>query len=81
MNQSKRSVLTLRTLALVYLAVLVALPVGTILWRTVQPGVGQFWEWITTPAAVSALQTSLLIVVITVPLNVVFGIVVALGLV
>ncbi|WP_420099721.1 sulfate ABC transporter permease [Corynebacterium sp.] len=81
MNQSRTSVLTLRTLALVYLAVLVALPVGTILWRTVEPGLGQFWEWITTPAAVSALQTSLLIVVITVPLNVIFGIVVALGLV
>ncbi|MGJ0182316.1 sulfate ABC transporter permease subunit [Corynebacterium glyciniphilum] len=81
MNQSRTSVLTLRTLALVYLAILVALPVGTILWRTVEPGLGQFWEWITTPAAVSALQTSLLIVAITVPLNVIFGIVVALGLV
>ncbi|MGN0097687.1 MAG: sulfate ABC transporter permease [Corynebacterium sp.] len=81
MNQSRTSVLTLRTLALIYLAVLVALPVGTILWRTVEPGLGQFWEWVTTPAAVSALQTSLLIVAITVPLNVIFGIVVALGLV
>lgn len=81
MNESRTSVLTLRTLALTYLAVLVALPVGTILWRTVEPGLGQFWEWITTPAAVSALQTSLLIVAITVPLNVIFGIVVALGLV
>jgi sulfate transport system permease protein len=81
MSLSKGSVLTLRTLALAYLAVLVALPVGTILWRTFEPGLGQFWEWITTPAAISALQTSLIIVVITVPLNVVFGIVVALGLV
>jgi sulfate transport system permease protein len=81
MTPSRTSVLTLRTLALVYLAVLVALPVGTILWRTVEPGIGQFWEWITTPAAVSALQTSLLIVAVTVPLNVVFGVVVALGLV
>ena len=81
MTQSKTSVLTLRTLALVYLAVLVALPVGTILWRTAEPGLGQFLEWITTPAAVSALQTSLLSVAVTVPLNVVFGIVVALGLV
>ncbi|MCJ7857949.1 sulfate ABC transporter permease [Corynebacterium kalidii] len=81
MNQSRTSVLTLRILALVYLAVLVALPVGTILWRTAEPGLGQFLEWITTPAAVSALQTSLLIVAVTVPLNVVFGIVVALGLV
>ncbi|MGO3362070.1 MAG: sulfate ABC transporter permease [Corynebacterium sp.] len=81
MTPSKTGVLTLRTLALAYLAVLVALPVGTILWRTFEPGLGQFWEWITTPAAISALQTSLLIVIITVPLNVVFGIVVALGLV
>lgn len=81
MNQSRTSVLTLRTLALAYLAVLVALPVGTILWRTFEPGLGQFWEWITTPAAISALQVSLIIVIITVPLNVVFGIVVSLGLV
>lgn len=81
MTPSKGSVLTLRTLALAYLAVLVALPVGTILWRTLEPGLGQFWEWITTPAAISALQTSLIIVIIVVPLNVVFGIIVALGLV
>lgn len=81
MTPSKGSVLTLRTIALAYLAVLVALPVGTILWRTFEPGLGQFVEWITTPAAISALQTSLIIVTITVPLNVVFGIVVALGLV
>lgn len=81
MTPSKGSVLTLRTIALAYLAVLVALPVGTILWRTFEPGLGQFVEWITTPAAISALQTSLIIVIITVPLNVVFGIVVALGLV
>ena len=80
MTPSKGSVLTLRTIALAYLAVLVALPVGTILWRTFEPGLGQFVEWITTPAAISALQTSLIIVIITVPLNVVFGIVVAPGL-
>ncbi|HIW91421.1 MAG TPA: sulfate ABC transporter permease subunit [Candidatus Corynebacterium avicola] len=81
MTLSKGSVLTLRTVALAYLAVLVALPVGTILWRTFSPGLGEFWDWITTPAAISALQTSLIIVIIAVPLNVIFGIIVALGLV
>ncbi len=40
-----------------------------------------FVESISTPAAISALNLSLLIVVIVVPLNVVFGIVVALALV
>ena len=81
MTLSRRTVLTLRILALVWIGVLVVLPVGTILWRALSPGLPQFWEWITTPAAISALKTSLLIVVIVVPLNVVFGIVVALGLV
>ncbi|HCT14209.1 sulfate ABC transporter permease [Corynebacterium nuruki] len=81
MKLSRTTVLTLRTLALVWLAVLVALPVGTILWRTFEPGLGQFWDWITTPAAISALKTSLIIVIVTVPLNVIFGIVVSLGLV
>lgn len=81
MTLSRRTVLTLRILALVWIGVLVVLPVGTILWRALSPGLPQFWEWITTPAAISALKTSLLIVVIVVPLNVVFGIVVSLGLV
>lgn len=81
MTLSRRTVLTLRILALAWIGVLVVLPVGTILWRALSPGVDQFWEWITTPAAISALKTSLLIVVIVVPLNVVFGIVVSLGLV
>lgn len=81
MTLSRRTVLTLRILALAWIGVLVVLPVGTILWRALSPGLDQFWAWITTPAAVSALKTSLLIVIIVVPLNVIFGIVVSLGLV
>ena len=55
-------------------------PIGVILYRSFGQGLVQFWEWITTPAAISALQLSLLIVAIVVPLNVVFGIVTALAL-
>lgn len=63
----------LRTVALVYLFILLVVPVGTIFYRSFEHGIVQFWEWITTPAAISALQLSLLIVAIVVPLNVVFG--------
>ncbi|MCX2965874.1 sulfate ABC transporter permease subunit CysW [Gordonia aquimaris] len=71
----------LRAVALIYLFVLLIVPVTLIFWRSFEHGVGQFWEWITTPAAISALQLSLAIVAIVVPLNVVFGIVTALALV
>lgn len=66
--------------ALGYVAVLVAVPVGLILWRTLSPGPGAFLAAVTTPAAVAALQLSLLVVAIVVPLNVVFGVPTALML-
>jgi sulfate/thiosulfate transport system permease protein len=69
-----------RYVALGYLFVLLIVPVGLILWRTFAPGVGAFVESITTPAAVSALQLSLLVVAIVVPLNVIFGVPTALVL-
>ncbi len=62
-----------RYLALAYILVLVLVPVGLILWRTFAPGFGEFIAAITTPAAISALQVSLLVVAIVVPLNVIFG--------
>ncbi|MGO3326460.1 sulfate ABC transporter permease subunit CysW [Gordonia sp. (in: high G+C Gram-positive bacteria)] len=77
---SKWTRLGLRSIALIYLFVLLLVPVGLIFWRSFEHGFGQFWEWITTPAAISALQLSLLIVVIVVPLNVIFGVVTALAL-
>jgi len=81
MNVSTGVRLTLRTVALGYLFVLLIVPIAVILFRTFEHGLGQFWEWITTPAAISALQLSLLIVAIVVPLNVIFGVVTALALV
>ena len=67
-----------RYLALAYVTVLLIVPVAVILWRTFAPGLGEFFSSITTPAALSALELSLLVVAIVVPLNVIFGIPIAL---
>ena len=71
----------LRTVALGYLVLLLAVPIVLILWRTFGEGVGAFVDSIRTPAAISALNLSVLIVAIVVPLNVVFGVGTALALV
>lgn len=72
---------SLRAVALVYLTALVLFPLGTILYRTFENGFIEFWGLITTPAAQAALQLSLIIVAIVVPINVVFGVITALALV
>jgi len=73
--------ISLRVVALGYIVLLLLVPIGVILWRTFAEGFGSFIDQITTPAAISALQLSLLIVAIVVPLNVVFGVATALALV
>lgn len=70
----------LRSIALAYVAVLLVVPLALILWRTFEPGLGQFYDWVSTPAAISALNLSLLVVAIVVPLNVIFGVPTALML-
>lgn len=69
-----------RWIAIGYIVVLVVVPVWLILWRTLSPGVGHFFASISTPAAISALNLSLLVVAIVVPLNVLFGVPTALVL-
>src|SRR6201993_2522961 len=80
MRSSSRVRYLIRYVALAYILVLLVVPVTVILWRTFQPGFGQFFDWVSTPAAQSALDLSLLVVAIVVPLNVVFGIPTALVL-
>jgi sulfate transport system permease protein len=80
MNLSPAMRYLVRFVALGYLVVLLAVPVGLILWRTFTPGIGAFFDSISTPAAISALQLSLLVVAIVVPLNVIFGVPTALVL-
>ena len=81
MRISRRATLSLRTVALLYLLALLMLPVVLIFFKTFEHGFGVAWDWMTTPAAVSALWLSLLMAAIAVPLNTVFGIACALVLV
>jgi sulfate/thiosulfate transport system permease protein len=78
---SRRSRWGLRAVALLYLLVLLLLPVGVVFFKTFEHGFSVAWGWMTTPAAISALWLSLLMAVIAVPLNTVFGIVAALVIV
>lgn len=64
----------LRFTVLAYIGVMLIAPVSVILYRTLHPGLGHFLAWVSTPAALSALKLSLLLVVIVVPLNAVFGV-------
>ncbi|HET7822358.1 MAG TPA: sulfate ABC transporter permease subunit CysW [Ornithinibacter sp.] len=81
MTTTRGSRLTLRVVALAYVLGLLALPILVILYRTFEPGLDTFIASIRTPAAISALNLSLTIVAIVVPLNVVFGVVTAIALV
>jgi sulfate/thiosulfate transport system permease protein len=80
MTLSKPIRYLIRFIALAYVIGLVLVPVGLILWRSFAPGIGPFFAQITTPAAISALQLTLLVVAIVVPLNVLFGVPTALVL-
>src|SRR3712207_2645974 len=81
MSVSPGARLGLRAVALLYLAALLLVPVGLVLYRTFEPGLGAVWESITTPAAIHAFYLTLLVTAIAVPLNAIFGIVTALALV
>jgi sulfate/thiosulfate transport system permease protein len=73
--------LGIRTAALGYLFLILALPLGMIFYRTLEDGLGAVWAALTAPAFVHALWLTILIVLITVPLNTVFGVLCALALV
>ena len=73
--------LTLRTMALGYLALLLAFPVGMVFVRTFGEGIGPVWEAITRPAALHALWLTVLVAVVAVAANTVFGVICAMVLV
>ena len=75
-----RSRLTLRVLALGYLAVLLVIPVGLVFYRTFEHGIGHVIDSVTTPAAISAFWLTVEVAAIAVPLNAVFGIATAMAL-
>lgn len=71
----------LRTVALGYLAVILAAPLGLVFWNAFADGFDAFWDAVTSPAALHALYLTVLITAIAVPLNAIFGVAAALILV
>ncbi len=81
MTSTNRQRYLLRAVALGYLALLVAGPVGIMLWQTFSSGLEPVWEALTRPSFRHALQLTLIITAIAVPLNTIFGIIFALAIV
>jgi sulfate transport system permease protein len=71
----------LRTLGLGYLGLLLLAPVAMIFYKTFEHGLGAPVDAMTSPEAVHAIQLTLLMVAIAVPLNTIFGVGCALLLV
>jgi sulfate transport system permease protein len=71
----------LRFTALGYLGALLVVPVGLVVYRAFSDGVGDFLAAITTPEAMHALWLTVLIALIAVPANTVFGVLCALAIV
>ncbi|MBC7768418.1 MAG: sulfate ABC transporter permease subunit CysW [Phycisphaerales bacterium] len=61
-------------IALLYLAVVLLLPLFTVFFEALRRGVEPFLEGIAEPDAIAAMQLTLLVAAIAVPLNAVFGI-------
>jgi len=77
----RRSRLTLRVIALGYLAALLAIPVAMVFYRTFEHGIGPAWDAVTTPPAQHAFWLTCTMVAIAVPLNTIFGVGLALAIV
>jgi len=71
----------LRTVALVYLALILVLPVAMVFYRTFENGLAPVLKALEDPMAQHALMLTVIIAAIAVPLNTVFGVFCALLLV
>jgi sulfate/thiosulfate transport system permease protein len=71
----------LRAVALGYLAIVLLGPLSMVFWRTFENGVGAAWAALTQSETLHAFQLTLLVTVIAVPLNTLFGVVCALAIV
>jgi len=81
MRVSRGMRLSLRTIALGYLLLLLALPVGFVFYKTFDKGLGAVWDALTSDNAISAIKLTLLMVAVAVPLNTAFGVLAALVIV
>jgi sulfate transport system permease protein len=80
MTVERRWRISLRVVALGYLALLLLIPIGIVFYRTFEGGIGPVIDAVTTPAAVSAFWLTITVTAIAVPLNTIFGVLCALAL-
>ncbi len=66
------------TLALGYLALVLVIPVGAVVYRAFEGGLDPVWNTLTSPEFKHALWLTVLITLIAVPLNTVFGVMFAM---
>jgi sulfate transport system permease protein len=60
-----------------YLSVIVLLPLAAVLSKSLEGGIGTFWDQVTSPLAVSSLKLTVICSLIVVVINAVFGTVIA----
>ena len=81
LGNSRASRWGLRGFALGYLALLLLIPLGMIFYRAFEHGAGAAFSAVTTPDALHAFYLTMLVAVIAIPLNTIFGVGCALLLV
>ncbi|EMS98771.1 ABC transporter, membrane spanning protein [Agrobacterium tumefaciens str. Cherry 2E-2-2] len=69
--------LALIAIAFVFLAAFLVLPLVSVFFEAFRKGTESFWEAIVEPDALSAIRLTLLVAAISVPLNLVFGVMAA----
>jgi sulfate transport system permease protein len=60
-----------------FLTVIVALPIAALVWSSRADGLSQFWYWISSPEAVSALKLTVAVAALVALTNAVFGTLIA----
>jgi sulfate/thiosulfate transport system permease protein len=73
--------LALRFAALTYLTLLLGIPVALVFVHAFDDGIAAAWEAVTTPEAQHAFWLTMIMVVVAVPLNTIFGVLCALAIV
>jgi len=73
--------LSLRTIAILYVGIMLLFPIGLLFWRTFEHGVQPVWDQLTTPSAAHAFRITLIVAIWTVIGNTIFGLVTAILLV
>ena len=64
-------------LALSFLALFLVLPLAVVLYGAFEAGINVWWQAITDPDALAAIRLTLLVLIIVVPTNAIFGVAIA----